>query len=182
MVGGKQVLGGLAVATLALTGCSQAAYSGTPGNPVSAPAQPPTATSAAGMIVQGLLNANDVTVRATLLVDYTATTDPELLLGKPGQYVAAASFTDDRCDRSLAGDSDGLVITHGGIVEIWPDATSAQSRIDAFTRLRDGNFLRPDETDVVSGRVVLRLCRGLRQPEIDAYKATLDTLSPADAP
>lgn len=63
-------------------------------------------------------------------VVYTADTDPNNLLGRPGGYTSKASFIDERIDVSqVLGDRPGAVDV-GGSVEVFEDAAAARQRAD----------------------------------------------------
>src|SRR5438105_1698504 len=70
----------------------------------------------AAMIAEQLATPSTVILRVS---DFTITTDPDGLLGVPGQYVAKAQFTD----------SAGVT----GDVEVFANARDARTRLSALT-------------------------------------------------
>jgi len=70
--------------------------------------------------------------------DYTSATDPEFLLGAPGQYIAKAHFTD----------STGIV----GDVEVFANARDERTRARGLS----GAVAAGQEVDVEQGTVLVR--------------------------
>jgi hypothetical protein len=94
------------------------------------------------------------------LIDYTARTDPEQLMGTPGAYISLAAFTDSQ--------APGASVT----VEVFATAADRTNRIAQLTAIPSAV-----ETDLtsVSAPVLLRLfsvSSAARQAE---YQRALDT-------
>lgn len=68
-----------------------------------------------GDAVAAAVRASGITV--TDLIVYTAETDPNKLLGRPGQYIAKASWKDPRVSTA-----------DPATIEVFPDAASLQAR------------------------------------------------------
>jgi hypothetical protein len=97
-------------------------------------------------------------------VTQTAVTDPNHLLGRPGQYTARASFGIP--DASASADADS--VDHGGVVEIWPSAASAGDRAARIRALLSGGGLGA-EYDFQADRVLLRISGALLPSEAAKY-------------
>ena len=85
--------------------------------------------------------------------DYTAVTDPDGLLGAPGQYIAKARFMDSA---NIAGD-----------VEVFANARDTRTRLGSLA----GASAAGQEVDVQQGLVIVRLYFLSGDPS--AYKAAL---------
>lgn len=111
-------------------------------------------------------------------VVYTAETDPNELLGRPGGYSGKATFTDSRtADRS----TERFDIANGGSVEVFASESEAVRRADYIRSVLDANPILGTEYDFISGRVLLRLSPGLTPDEAAEYEdwlvAALQSLS-----
>jgi len=73
------------------------------------------------------------------VVDFTTVTDPDGLLGAPGQYIAKARFTDSA---GISGD-----------VEVFANARDARTRLGSLA----GAAAVGQEVDTAQGLVILRL-------------------------
>lgn len=128
-----------------------------------APAVPPlTGDSLAASLQASGLPVTSVRV-------FNVDTDPEKLMGRPGQYTARASWFDQR-----VAIQDGLTVA---TVEAFPDMASMDARAKsvaavsgAFSAFAEYQF-RND-----SRRVLLRLPHDLTPDQAATYKAWLDGL------
>lgn len=101
---------------------------------------------------------------------WTAETDPVGLLGRPNQYVAAASFDLPDGDPTATAGRIG----RGGVVEIWPDAQSAQARSTFIQNtLKAGNGLLGTEYHYLHGPVLLRITGTVPPAEAAKYGKAL---------
>lgn len=73
------------------------------------------------------------------VTDFTAVTDPDGLLGAPGQYIAKARFTDSA---NISGD-----------VEVFATARDARTRLGSL----NGASAVGQEVDIAQGLVIVRL-------------------------
>jgi len=89
------------------------------------------------------------------VVELTPTTDPDQLLGAPGQYIARTNFQD----------SQGLT----GSVEVFADTKSLAARQAFLTISGTGS----PEHDVARGTVLLRVYTPAAVPNYDAAFANL---------
>lgn len=94
---------------------------------------------------------------------YTAETDPNDLLGRPGGYKAKATFLDETLD----GD-DAFEVENGGSVEIYADADGAERR-ESYVQALGEELPLLGEYDAREGPVLLRLSRRLPPDEASAY-------------
>jgi hypothetical protein len=103
-------------------------------------------------------------------VTYTATTDTNHLLGRPGGYTSKVNFHDSRLPASPDFDTEA-----GGSVEVFPDAAGATSRMNYIQALAKGSPLFT-EYDYVSGDAILRLSKVLTPDQASAYAAAFQAL------
>ena len=107
------------------------------------------------------------------IVIYTATTDPNHLLGRPGQYTAKASWHDTRLPSPT--NPAAPEVSDGGGIEIFADHASAQARADYIQNIgKNIPFLA--EYDYVHGPVVLRLSKSLTPDQAAAYDQVFEAV------
>lgn len=103
-------------------------------------------------------------------VTYTAETDPNHLLGRPGGYTSKASFVDNRIDRNeTLGSSPGSVEL-GGSVEVFANEADAQKRKDFLKAI--GPPLA-NEYDYLNGAILLRVSDILTPKQAAEYQTAL---------
>jgi hypothetical protein len=128
----------VAVAALAAltAGCNQPTPSpaGHTSAPIAAPAKPaPAAAARTAANVLDELSA-DETLGITRGLVQDALSDPNNLLGRPGQYLSRASFDLPGGDRT----ADPGLIDRGGVIEVFLDSADAQTRahyLDVVTKM-----------------------------------------------
>lgn len=100
---------------------------------------------------------------------FDAETDPNNLLGRPGQYVLKVSWTDQRLSESL---------DTGGTVEVFLDADAMQRRADYVEGIGKSSpvFLQWIFVDSRLG-AVLRVGKDLTPDEAAEYRSWLEDLS-----
>jgi hypothetical protein len=132
-----------------------------------APAPRPAWAQAAGEVLAHLqafgLPIADVVI-------YDAATDPEGLLGRPGQYVAKATWRDTRVN--AAGPAAG--IDAGGNVEVF--ASGDDLRVREETLDAAGGSSASVEYRYASGLILLRLSPLLAPEQAEDYAAVLSVL------
>lgn len=143
----------LAAAAAILSGCS------------SEPEAPPRSAEQ----VVGDLAAQVPSARPAVV--YTAESDPNRLLGRPGQYTSAASFTDTRVPAELAGGSPGSVEA-GGKVEVFASEAEVTRRKQYIDQIAQASPLAV-EWSYISGNTLVRVSRGLTEPQAQEYRAAL---------
>ncbi len=164
----------VAVLTVLLAGCGGGTPSATgpttttaltataAAQPSSAPAQSP------GSIITKLQAAHLPVVPT---VTYTAESDPNHLLGRPGKYSAKASWTDTRVDPSRVRDTMPGNVDLGGSVEQFGSAADAQARMEYIVSVEKA--LPFAEYDYVSGSALVRVSSALTPDQAKAYQAAL---------
>lgn len=102
---------------------------------------------------------------------YTAETDPNKLMGRPGGYEDKATWRDTRLsDPLLAG------VEAGGSVEVYADAEGATRRAEYVATIARSSPLFAEYT-YAHGRIVLRLSRQLTPDQAEQYSAALADLA-----
>lgn len=123
-------------------------------------ATPATATPASTVAAQtsAVIGVDEVLAKltpagATKPVVVTAETDPNKLLGRPGQYTARGGFD------LPGGDPEGETgrIERGGIVEIHPDAAAAAARAKYIADSLKANPILGVEYHYPAGPVLVRV-------------------------
>jgi hypothetical protein len=139
----------------ALAGCGGDA---TPASGSASPATTASATAAnpqAASVVTGMKTAG---APVTLAVTYTAQSDVNHLLGRPGQYTSKAAFTDARVEGAAsAGKGD---VEAGGGVECLDNKADTEKRA-AYVATISQSASMFAEYDWVAGDCLLRLSRYL---------------------
>jgi hypothetical protein len=171
----------LAVLALAVAGCSSAAAKPDPASPTvadtsaAAPAAAPKPTTAhakdASAVVAALkaagLPIGDVIV-------YTASTDSNHLLGRPGGYVSKASFADTRITAADARDDSPGSVDLGGSVEVFSNASEAKARAAYIHTAQAAVQILGTEYDYTAGPVLLRVSQVLTPDQAAAYQKALN--------
>lgn len=118
-------------------------------------------------IAQRIATAADVTdafaaagLPVHRVVVLNAATDPNQLLGRPGQYTSKVTFSDAR--RSDAENT----------VEVFATAAQARTRRDYIARITEGApFLT--QYQVLDGRILARFDRAMLPQEVEQYRSAL---------
>lgn len=129
----------------------------------------PSATDAAGVVTR--LKAAGLPVGAVIV--YTAASDPNHLLGRPGGYTSKAGFADTRIDPKDAKDTSAGSVDLGGDIEVFSDAAGAQARADYIRKALASMPMFGTQYEFVSGTVLLRLSQVLTPDQAAAYKKAL---------
>jgi hypothetical protein len=101
---------------------------------------------------------------------YDASTDGNHLLGRPGQYIAKASWHDSRLD----ADAD-FNVPGGGTVEVFDSATALQMRQQYVEALTQGNALLAQYI-YGSGLALIRVSSLLTPDQAKQYQQALMSL------
>jgi hypothetical protein len=96
---------------------------------------------------------------------YGPASDPNKLLGRPGQYNGKANFH----DRRLQGAS--FDVDNGGSVETFPDKSSASNRYRYVKAIATSGSLF-SEYDYLEGTVLLRVSHELTPAQAKRYERT----------
>lgn len=150
----------------------------------STPTQPPTATplptatptphvahagKSADQIVQEL-KAKGLPIGAITV--YTAETDQNHLLGRPGQYISSASFKDTRI-----GDVVDFGVATGGSVSTFASVTDAQHRFAYLQALSTSGNALFAEYEYLDGLALLRVSSQLTPAEAKAYETAFKAVA-----
>lgn len=175
----------LLVAAIGL-GCSESTTVSEPeATPASATRTPTTAPPTASPTNTPEPTPVDVTAEIVVLrlrvsglpigemVVYTASTDPNELLGRPGGYLSKVNFRDTR----LGDSSPEFDISEGGSVEVFEDEAGAQRRKEYIDTVSQG-FAPLIEYSFVKGPVLLRLSKSLLPEQAGEYEDRLTELLP----
>jgi hypothetical protein len=106
----------------------------------------------------------------------TATTDPNYLLGRPGEYTSKVTFTDSSVpagDVAGAGPGD---VERGGAIEVFAHPGDARTRA-AYIRSVTRGMPALAEYDYVQGTVLVRVSRYLAPKRAAAYESAVARLS-----
>jgi hypothetical protein len=135
------------------------------------PSRPPTAA-----VLASRLKAASLPV--THLIVYTATTDPNHLLGRQGGCISKVAWQDRRAIAAGAGKptaSDRGGTEFGGGIEVFPTVAAAAQRL-AYLK----SFQPPlgDGYDYQVGTAILRLSNYLTPAQAHVYRAAFATAAP----
>jgi hypothetical protein len=100
------------------------------------------------------------------VIDYTAATDVNHLLGRPGGYIAKDAWIDRRISPppTEIGDVDS-----GGSIETFSSSQAAQARASEIEALRNGGFLGTEYHFLV-GTSLIRVTSALTPAQAAAYQ------------
>ena len=104
-------------------------------------------------------------------VAYTAETDQNHLLGRPGQYTSSASFKDTRI-----GDVVDFGVSTGGSVETFATTADAQRRFAYLQALSTSGNALFAEYEYLDGLALLRVSSQLTPTQAKAYEAAFKTV------
>jgi len=147
-----------------------------------APATPAAARPAGTPPAPATLTATTVT--STLehavpglrtITTYTAASDPNHLLGRPGGYSSKTAFADPRVRAADVTGEDRDAIARGGSVEVFPTAAGAKARAAMGAKISE-SMPALAEYDFVHGRVLIRVSNLLTPTQAAAYKRVVNGL------
>ncbi len=102
------------------------------------------------------------------IISYSAATDPNHLLGRPGYYTSKTNFRDSRHDSDNADGDDNTI-------EVFSTAQAALQRKQYVDRVTKGiPFLA--QYQILRGRILVRLDRVMLPEEVQEYEAALNTI------
>ncbi|WP_426507250.1 hypothetical protein ACPPVO_53900 [Dactylosporangium sp. McL0621] len=163
------------VAAAALSGC------GSSSTPTSAPAAAPsvpatTASSPSPSPTVAKMDAKaaaDALAAAGLPVTNVAAqdenTDPNNLLGRPGGYLSRASFDVPGGDK----DAEPYDIDHGGVVEVFADASAAQARSKYIQDAQKSMQILGTEYHYLNGSVLVRITGKVKPSVAKPFEAAV---------
>jgi hypothetical protein len=107
---------------------------------------------------------------------YTAATDPNHLLGRPGGYTSKIIFADPRA-RDAQNASGGHEVAEGGSVEVYPTHAGAVRRAVYIETISQAVPIVGAEYDYVSGGVLLRVSGNLTPAQAGQYEQALQAVT-----
>jgi hypothetical protein len=134
-------------------------------------ARPRGSATTAASVVNALRDAG---LPISGVVVYTASSDPNHLLGRPAEYTSKAAFTDRRINPAEVADAAAGSIDLGGGVEVFTDSTAARSRAEYISSLEQATPVLGSEYDYLAGRVLLRISSRLTPAQAERYGQTID--------
>jgi hypothetical protein len=168
-----RVLGVMALGALALAGCSQSPT--VAAAPPAAPAPVAAVRTVSADQVAGRLKAAGVPLRVSVV--YTAATDPNHQLGRPGGYTSKLAFTDSRIRKSEVLDVDPQSLDRGGSIEVFADPADAQARsADIQQKIKSLGGLLTREYHYLNGGVLVRVSGLLTPDQAKTYQKALASL------
>ncbi|WP_042433519.1 hypothetical protein [Streptacidiphilus anmyonensis] len=166
------------VLTLGLAGCASSTPSSdaASSNPKSGASTNTVAASDSLTAPQIMtkLSAAVPTVKQTIV--YTAATDPNSLLGRPGQYTADIRFSDTRVPKDKTQYAKAGDVEFGGAIETFATVQDAQTRAAYVEKVTQAMASLAGEYDFQHGHVLIRVSRFLTPDQVAAYKAFAATL------
>jgi hypothetical protein len=109
------------------------------------------------------------------VIVYDEASDPNSLLGRPGQYVSKAGFHDSRLAGQESLDDAPFAVVKGGDVEVWSTDQGAQERADyvgGIVNSPAGAIFGPEYMYRI-GPVLLRVSGKLTPPQASEYDRAL---------
>jgi len=102
----------------------------------------------------------------TVTVVYNAETDPNTLLGRPGQYSSKVAFADSRIDQDSAEKGDTEL---GGSIESFPDSSSAKRRANYVQAIAKSSGLFAEYSWLIGAHLV-RVAKQLTPEQAEEYE------------
>lgn len=169
----------LMLSTIALVSTISACGSTNTGHTAASSAVPRTSSSprplaplTARAVILGL-KADTPSISVSVV--YTAATDPNHELGRPGGYTSKAAFVDSRINPSSVSDSSTGSVALGGGVEVFPSNKEAMQRAHYIQTVTSG-VPALTEYDYVAGGVVLRLSSSYTPAEAQLFATSLSSV------
>lgn len=150
-----------AAAVLILTGCSGNTNTNEPTQSQSPTAHP---VKAAGEVVNAM---KPHIKQATAVKVWTPETDPNQLMGRPGQYVSSATLVDSRtaCTDAQPG------VDCGATVEVFASEAEAAQRAAYIDSILKGSTMLGTEYHTLEGATLLRVTGKLPPAQNEVYAA-----------
>lgn len=165
-----------AAAGLTLAACSAGTKAASPAASASAAASNPSsgrkasaAAMTAGQVVAALRSHG---LPVTLTKVFTAVSDPNHLIGRPGQYTSKAEFTDSRVKQRDATSH----VAPGSSTEVFTSNADAMRRATYIESVTQAAPMLGTEYDYVARDVLVRVSGQLIPAQARAYKAALQAI------
>jgi len=103
---------------------------------------------------------------------FTEETDPNEKLGRPGNYISKADFTDTRLDQ------EGSEYLVGGTLETFSSKEDCKKRAEYLNKMNDPSigFLALNQYVYQYDKVLLRIDYDLTPEQADEYKSQFDVI------
>jgi hypothetical protein len=131
----------------------------------------PHTGQSADQILAGL-KSNGLPIGGSVI--YTAATDPNALLGRPGQYIGKINFKDTRIPDSGTQGAD-ISVDDGGSIEVFSTTEDATKRLKYVQGIATSISLF-SEYDYQDGLVLLRVSHLLTPDQAQEYDTALKAL------
>jgi hypothetical protein len=148
-----------------------------------APADVAASTPASSSAASVALTARQVAIAlkakglpVTITAVYTAATDPNHLLGRPGGYTSKIMFSDPRAGGAQTA-AGGPEVTDGGSIEVFATHADAVRRAVYIETITQAAPLLGSEYDYVSGGVLLRVSGNLTPAQAAQYEEALQAVT-----
>jgi hypothetical protein len=105
---------------------------------------------------------------------YTATNDPNNLLGRPNEYISKDNFIDTRISTSDTGAN--ITVSDGGAIETFTNSSDAQKRFTYLQSLSTSGNPLFAEYEYLDSTAILRISTKLTADQAGAYQTALKTL------
>ncbi|MEU1800885.1 hypothetical protein [Streptomyces sp. NPDC019937] len=163
----KRTLALTALIVLATAGCSSS----------NSAADPKPARATPRVDAASALKAISATVStAKQNSTITAASDPNHLLGRPGQYTSKVTFADSRVSKADAAGFKAGDVELGGAIEAFANSADAAARAEYIRSVTKSSSALA-EYDYVHGAVVVRVSRFLTPTQAGQYKTAAAKLS-----
>lgn len=157
---------------LALTACgSNSSPSTTASNQTSTTATTSAPASKPMNAEQVIKTITETVTDAKAATIYTAATDPNNLLGRPGGYTSKGDFTDQRAKPKLDDE-----VQNGGSVEVYEDPATAEKRSKYITRILADVPAFGTEYHYLKDGILLRVSGALTPEQGAEYETALKQL------
>lgn len=105
-------------------------------------------------------------------ITFTAETDPNELLGRPGGYIGKITFRDTQLP---VENQSEISLEDGGSIEVYSDEGGATLRSEYIQAIGAASPIFA-EYNIQNGGVLLRLSKRLTPDQVEEYKNVIDTL------
>ena len=138
--------------------------------PTPEPTETPEVSTMTAEIVLNVLADSGLPIGDSIV--YTAETDPNELLGRPGGYVGKVNFRDTRLPVEYQDEFD---TGDGGSIEVFPTVEAATLRAEYIAAIGAASPAF-SEYHVQNGNVLLRLSRRLTPDQVEEYSNVMANL------
>jgi hypothetical protein len=157
---------GLALAMLSLSACSD----GETNSSVATASPTPSPSAFNAEAIGKALGERGLPIERVTVLDEA--TDPNNLLGRPGQYTSKIDFFDKR--HSEAGSEDGR-----NTIEVFATPEDAKARRSYVEQVTKGMAFAVQYQEL-RGSVLMRLDKAMLPSEVNAYRDALSQIVPSD--